>query len=893
MANSMRMTGLLAAMAVVLGSLGLPAGAGRALAQTDGEDIHTTQSDTSQPVAPVTCALEDHTQCVGETQVVEEVEEWNEFLERKRPFPGLLKFYRDIQTGELFLELSEEEFSQAYIYFSYVHDGSRRDGMRMAGLTGDNAVISFRRRFRHVDVVRRNTDYVMDDGSALSRAEGTNVPFTVLASLEVVTENRRSNRVIVRANDLLMTNSLVRIGQPSALGRALGVRPGTLNARKTNVRSVRNYEDNTEILTEFVFDWSRADTPEHASDATVVQHTFMRMPDDGFQPRRADPRVGYFTERRTNLTRVDGSPVDDLIQRWRLEKTDPEAAVSDVVRPITFWIENTTPPEYRDVIRQAVLSWNPVLEEAGFRDAIRVEVQPDDADWDAGDVRYNVIRWIASPHPIFGGYGPRFTNPLTGEILGADIVIEHAAVRRWVQTSELFPAETAAAGAEAAGGIEATGSGAVTEAQIDEACRAGLHMARSAAFARLAAIAAARAGTGPEIDVDAIIEQGLSWMVAHEVGHTLGLTHNMMASYFGDLDTLARGDERTARRLSASVMDYPGVNIASAGDSQGPFFPGLPGPYDSWAIRFGYAPEMADAQARAALLAQSSRPDHVFGNDADAVRVAGRGIDPRVNTYSLSNDPVGFAVRQVNVARETMDNLVETVPREGESWAETRSAFGVLMGMWKQAGGIISRYVGGVYVDRSVVGQAGAAPAPFTPVPAAEQRRAIRMLGDTLFGPEAFDFPPELIARLQPERRGFDALRRAEEPLVQAYVGDAQNAALAHMLHPRVLNRLTDSLAYGGDYSTADMLRDLTTEIFTGDPWARPNVYRRNLQIQYVDRLIAAERQSSLQHVPTVAVHDALRRIQRMNHGRDILLDAETRAHRRYIRDRIAAAMAD
>ena len=886
MANLTRMAALLAA--VILGLTAGPAGA------TDGEEAHATATSAVQAAEPIACALEDRTQCVGETQIVEDVEEWNEFLERKRPFPGLLKFYRDIQTGELFLELSEDEFDQEYIYFSYVHDGSRRDGMRMAGLMGENAVISFRRRFRHVDVIRRNTDYVMDADSSLARTEGTNVPFTVLASLEVVSESRRSNRVIVRANDLLMTNSLVRVGQPSALGRALGVRPGTLNARKTNVRSIRNYDDNTEILTEFVFDWSRADTPETASDATVVQHTFVRMPEDGFQPRRADPRVGYFTERRTNLTRIDGSPVDDLIQRWRLEKTDPEAAVSDVVRPITFWIENTTPPEYRDVIRDAVLSWNPVLETAGFRNAIRVEVQPDDAAWDAGDVRYNVIRWIASPHPIFGGYGPRFTNPLTGEILGADIVIEHAAVQRWVQTSELFPpvGETPAT-ASAGSTADDTDFAAVTAAEVDEACRAGRHMASATAFARLAALAAARAGTGPQVDAEAIIEQGLSWMVAHEVGHTLGLTHNMMASYFGDLDTLASGNPRAARRLSASVMDYPGVNIASAGDSQGPFFPGLPGPYDRWAIRFGYDPDLDDPAARADLLAQSSRPDHVFGNDADAVRVAGRGIDPRVNTYSLSNDPVGFAVRQVDIARDTMNNLVTTVPRDGETWAETRSAFGVLMGMWKQAGGIISRYVGGVYVDRSVVGQPGAADAPFVPVPAAEQRHAMRMLGETLFAPDAFDFPPELIARLQPERRGFDALRQAEEPRVQAYVRDAQNSVLSHLLHPRVLNRLTDSLSYGGDYSTAAMLRDLTREIFSGDPWGRPNVFRRNLQVQYVDRLIAARGRSSLQPVPTVAIDDTLRRIARMNHGWDIWLDAETRAHRRYVRERIAEALAD
>ena len=142
MANLTRMAALLAA--VILGLTAGPAGA------TDGEEAHATATSAVQAAEPIACALEDRTQCVGETQIVEDVEEWNEFLERKRPFPGLLKFYRDIQTGELFLELSEDEFDQEYIYFSYVHDGSRRDGMRMAGLMGENAVISFRRRFRHV-----------------------------------------------------------------------------------------------------------------------------------------------------------------------------------------------------------------------------------------------------------------------------------------------------------------------------------------------------------------------------------------------------------------------------------------------------------------------------------------------------------------------------------------------------------------------------------------------------------------------------------------------------------------------------------------------------------------------------------------------------------------------
>ena len=127
---------------------------------------------------------------------------------------------------------------------------------------------------------------------------------------------------------------------------------------------------------------------------------------------------------------------------------------------------------------------------------------------------------------------------------------------------------------------------------------------------------------------------------------------------------------------------------------------------------------------------------------------------------------------------------------------------------------------------------------------------------------------------------------------MQAYVRNMQNAVLTHLLHPRVLNRLTDSLSYGGDYSTLEMLRDLTREVFAGDPWGRPGVFRRNLQIQYVDRLIAVEDSSSLQHVPAVAVHDTLRRIRQINSGPDFWLDGETRAHRRYIRERVSAALA-
>jgi hypothetical protein len=132
-----------------------------------------------------------------------------------------------------------------------------------------------------------------------------------------------------------------------------------------------------------------------------------------------------------------------LIHRWDLRKKDPNAAVSEPVEPIVWWIENSTPHEWRETIKNAVLEWNKAFEKAGFKNAVQVKIQPDDADWDAGDIRYNVLRWTSSPNPPFGGYGPSFVNPRTGQILGSDIMLEFVYHTNRVVLNRLFGEEAA------------------------------------------------------------------------------------------------------------------------------------------------------------------------------------------------------------------------------------------------------------------------------------------------------------------------------------------------------------------------------------------------------------------------------------------------------------------
>ncbi|MEL7030402.1 MAG: zinc-dependent metalloprotease, partial [Pseudomonadota bacterium] len=367
---------------------------------------------------------------------------------------------------------------------------------------------------------------------------------------------------------------------------------------------------------------------------------------------------------------------------------------------------------------------------AGFENAIEVREQPDEADWDANDLRYNVVRWTSSPDPYFSGYGPSFSHPRTGEIIGADVLIEFAYVANRLALDKLFDT----------GGLPEAGP-------PPGATRLHLHRHRSAAehlrMSTLFGVAAMEATAAVPALRSRLVEESLFHLVLHEIGHTLGLTHNMRASAYRDLSA---GDGEG--HLSASVMDYASVNLAAPGQSQGRFFDTTPGPYDEWAIVFGYAPEPADPVAaavqRAALLNRSTEPGLAYGNDADDMRWPGKGVDPRVMVGDMSSDAIGFAERRLRLVDATMAGLLERYDEPGASWQKLHDAYLILTAEKANAAAVISRYVGGLYVDRAAQGQPGAAE-PFAPTPLAEQKRAMDLLKRELFAPGAFDTPEILL----------------------------------------------------------------------------------------------------------------------------------------------------
>ena len=752
-----------------------------------------------------------------------------EVTEGDTEYAGLFTFYRDQETGETTLRLEPEQFDQEYIYFIHIADGVV-DAGSFRGAYGPRFVFTLERRFDEVAIIRENTAFYFDPDNAISRASEANIARAVLAVQPIVAKDEETGALLIEADSLFLSEAWTQLSpsrDPDADPRRQFT-VGDFDADKSQILALRSYPLNTDIEVEYVF--HNPKPLVYGSDAVTdprnisvkAMHSLIEMPDNDYQPRMADARLGSFNQRITDLTSTQSAPYRDVINRWHLVKHDPDAAVSDPVEPITWWIENTTPVEWRPLIEAAALEWNKAFEKAGFSNAVAVKTQPDDADWDAGDLRYNVLRWTSSPNPPFGGYGPSFANPRTGQLLGADIMLEYSFLNRSTLARELIQGESA-------------GQHPLLWPEL-HTCAINNVLGMGTAFA---ASAIDMAGGDAAIE-EQLRRDRMYYLILHEIGHTLGMNHNMKATQILDREQIQNPDVLQSGILAGSVMDYPAVNYAPTEDEQTLFYTIAPGPYDDWYIEYAYSPGLADpdqeAERLAAIAARSSQPDLVFGNDADDMRSPGSGLDPRVNIYDLSSDSIGYAASQMELMQRTLNKMAAWEPEAGDSYQQVVDGASLIIRLWGISAGVMSRWVGGVYVDRSVVGQEGGSE-PLTPVERDQQKRAMAMLAEHLFSPSAFDVEGALWQQTAPERRGFDHYGYTEDPKVHEAVLAGQKRVLDHLLHPVVLKRIVDTALYGNEYPLEEMLPDLTAAIFAADQDTSVNAFRRNLQAEYVDRL--------------------------------------------------------
>ena len=748
---------------------------------------------------------------------------------------GLFTIYQDTITGSVKLLVKEDQLNKDFIYFSQIADGVTEAGAFRGAFRG-NSVFQVKKYFNKLDFITPNTSFYFDKNSALSKSSEANISDAVMATGKILALDAKNGEYLIDADGLFLSETFTRVKGPKRPGRSpLAFSLGNFDKKKSKINEIKNYPENTNVKTQYVYsnpsvlNGGSAAVTDGRNVSIKVFHTFMNMPKDDYSPRMDDARVGYFLTETNDMTATSTVNYRDMIHRWKLIKKNPEAAISEPVTPITWWIENTTPLEWRETIKEGVLAWNVAFEKAGFKNAMAVKVQPDDADWDAGDVRYNVLRWTSSPNPPFGGYGPSFVNPRTGEILGADIMLEFVHFTNRVFADKLYNDAATNMKLETSEELEVT---KFFEKQNLNYCSMGhvMHDNMQLGSAVLQATGAS------DLDMDALKKEGMKSLIMHEVGHTLGLNHNMKASQLFSPEQLADADFIKGKALTGSVMDYAGINITNDRSKQGQYADMAVGPYDIWAVQFGYQ-DFKDDSEMGILLNKSTKPELIFGNDADDMRSPGKAIDPRVMIGDLSNDQITYSINRFELVNSMMKNLKTQFTTQGETYEDLRRAYYTLHNQSAVAGGVISRFIGGVYVDRSTFGQEGGTQ-PYTPVSLSDQKRAMEAMKKYIFAPDAFNTPKDVYNFLAKQRRGYNFFAGPEDPKIHEQVLAYQTKVLAHIMHPNTLQRISNSELYGNDYKLSSFMSDINNIMFKPDVYGSINSFRQNLQAVYTKRLI-------------------------------------------------------
>jgi len=775
-------------------------------------------------------------------EMVEEFEELNGFFDS----------FRDPKTNDIYLKIKKDQLDKEFIFFSHVINGVVA-ARKNKGSYLDNGVFKIEKDTENLRFIRVLTSFAFDEGTPLAKSKGTNISDSTFKVLPVSGKNEGEDEFLVNITSLLLSEDLTIIKPITPEGDFQSSRFnwGQVSPTKSRVLNVYNYEKNTDFEVEHVIEsapsykYDGEDVADPRNVSIQVRYSFIEMPDNNFEPRIEDQSIGYFSDRVTNLSSKDVTPYMDLIGKWDLQKKDQDKELSEPIKPIVFWIENTTPLELRDYIKEGVLAWNIAFEEAGFKNAIQVKVQPDDASWDAGDIRYNVLRWTSSPNPPFGGYGPSFTNPRTGEIIGADIMLE------WVYLTNRLNVD-----------------GIFNGSQIGNECFSASMIQEGMMFA-----------DSLNINDPKIIEQSIIRLTLHEVGHTLGLNHNFKGSFLHNIEDVHKPEITSKVGVTSSVMEYPAINLAPLGYEQGDYYDIVPGPYDKWAIKFGYTPNLTKEERRS-ILSESNKPEHMFANDSEDMRSAGYGIDPRAMINDLTNDPITYSAQRIELVNHAQKELPNKFSNKAKSWEEYRNAHKIILREHQRALEVVSRYIGGVYVERSNP-QDPNRKEPYTPTPSEEQRRAMSVLSKHAFSSEAFPINASLLSKVQLERRMFDLRGEHEDPQMHKIILGIQNKVLDHILSAWTLSRITDTQLYGNDYSVYEVIDDLTEAIFLEDMNSEVSSIRRNLQTSYVRRLIGILAADYYDEFATAAAYSSLRDIEKLM--KKSSSHEPTKAHRRLI----------
>lgn len=856
-------------------------------------------------------------------------EDFKAVTQGAKEYEGLIRLWK---KGErLYAELTQQNLNRPYLAPMAIAQGLGQGGLTLN--FSEQWVLMFKRVGDRIHLVRRNVRFQAKKGTAIAAALETTYTDSVLMSLRIVSVNPARDSVLINLNDILMTDF-------AQLNR------GQFDASRSTWHKIKAFPKNIELEVAATYTGGgRGETVIDNRGVTVILHySLCALPEDGYQPRLADDRVGHFLTAVKDYSNDNtDTPFVRYVNRWRLERAEPEnpkfpGKLSAPKKKIVFWIEKSVPEEYRAYVRDGILEWNKAFEKIGFRDAIEVR-QQEDEDFDPEDVTYATFRWTV--HDEGYAMGPSRANPLTGEIFDADIIFDASMVRYYRLDKGLFgnkpllaePISPILAARQGWGlqespapGLKSSPQGAQawyerrsswTEEQFQAIqhglCNCGPAMKRELTLAGLTLLANGPVGPDgrptPQV-VEEMVGQAIKDVTMHEVGHTLGLRHNFKGSTMLRNEDMHNPTITREKGLLGSVMDYPAINLAPKGVKQGDYFTTTLGPYDYWAIEYAYKPLSGGTEGEVEKLreiaARGAGPGLDFGTDEDL-----RTADPRLNVWDLGADPMKFATDRIALTEELLKTLGDKASVKGEGYQRTREAFSRLMQELGNGAALIAQHVGGVSIHRDHKEDPNGRD-PQVPIPAAKQREALKFLQVHILDDAPFTFSPALLRRLSTEHwlhwgSGQGMMEPVEYP-VNEQVLRIQRVALDLLLSARVLARVQNNALRTEKeekpLTLAEVFRSLTDSI-----WKEPSVsmeqgkkvlvstvIRRNLQREHLREL--AQIAMSSNHYPPDArslarmhLQEIGDRIGKVLADKAATVEDTTRAHLLETRDRLTKVL--
>lgn len=850
--------------------------------------------------------------------------ELSEVIKDMDEIPGLVTLYRfkpddpSKDPSRLLCRIPKSLMGQDLLLASSFSRGE------MAGFPGNEYLIRFETLGKNVVVVTPDARFVRPGGNqpmtdVISRTYGDGF----LAALPILTVAGADP--VVDLGSALLDSTLA--GMSTRARRDL-----------STYSKIKSFPDNTLIEVDLAISGAGA-----GGGRMGVYYALRKLPETrAYSPRAADERVGYFTTTRQDwgIKHTERDVVLRYINRWNLKKKDPSLELSPPEQPIVFIIEKTVPLRWRKYVAEGIREWNVAFEKLGFVEAVVVQQQTEDNEYaniDPEDARYNFLRWVVTGSAF--AMGPSRADPRTGQILDADIIFDDSFVRALERKGDIFGIGPASAvfGPELATFMAANpafvpmghtveeiiehghpGAGLPTdrceltptatsarqwmqERLAQSTCGYASGLQHQLSFANFAAAAA---GPGKQLP-EKLLGETIREIVTHEVGHTLGLRHNFKASTWLTLEEMKRRRDETDEPTAASVMDYNAVLFFDGDDPEKLRHIMTPtvGPYDCWAIEYGYkVPGKGDGDEKSMLAKIASRcteRELAYATDEDTTGLT--SPDPFSNRYDVSDDPVAWAKDRAKLCDTLLKDLKKWAVKEDEPNEYLRSTFETIMREKAYNLFYAARMIGGQHFNRNRAGDPNARPA-LELIDPQKQRDVLAALNETIFNCDFFAVETSLLNDLGPSRWSDWASRapsRVDYPIHQT-IGSLQSYALLSVCSPQALQRVYDAeLKSTADnkFTAAELIMSVRKSIWgelavpDGKEYsdAEPMLcsIRRNLQVQHLRNLLAiadsppgALVSADLQNLVRYALRDLGEQIGKLVKGGSASrLDFATKAH--------------